>query len=152
MFRQCRTCRCQRQRHADILAATDAKGVGGAAFGGLLTLALLLLGLLFLSVAAVGFVHSKPSAPAELLAVAERDRLASRFAELSDALSRAAEGDLSVNLPVDDLGDEDAERLAMAFDRTLRRLQDLVSEAQSSGDRLARAAQDLRGTAVEQSS
>ncbi|MGZ4604321.1 MAG: methyl-accepting chemotaxis protein, partial [Kineosporiaceae bacterium] len=135
-----------------IVVATGGQGSIGSAAGAV-TVGLVVLGLLLLSLATLSYVRSgRRRQRSQARAMAERDRFAARFAELGVALARAAEGDLGVQLPVDGLGDEGAERLATSFDRTLRQLRDLVADAQASGDQLAQAADELRGMAIEQSS
>ena len=79
----------------------------------------------------------------------ERDVLDTRMQELSEALARAASGDLSVTVDVD-LGDERMTSLAQGFDTTLTHLRALVLQAQVSGDRLAQSATELRATAAQQ--
>jgi methyl-accepting chemotaxis protein len=81
--------------------------------------------------------------------LAERDELDARMQDLSEALARAASGDLSVTVDVD-LGDERMTAVAQAFDTTLTHLRSLVMQAMASGDRLAESAAELRATATGQ--
>jgi hypothetical protein len=79
-----------------------------------------------------------------------RDLLAARLDELVTALRRVAAGDLGVRLPVDELGDTTAEQLAASFEQTLSRLRALVGDAQSSGELLSTAADNMRSIASVQ--
>ncbi|MEO8330371.1 MAG: methyl-accepting chemotaxis protein, partial [Candidatus Nanopelagicales bacterium] len=79
----------------------------------------------------------------------ERDELDARMNDLSEALARAAAGDLDVTFAVD-LGDERMTALAHGFDATLTHLRGLVLQAQASGEKLARSAGELRVSASQQ--
>jgi len=81
----------------------------------------------------------------------ERDQMAARLQDMSQALNQAAAGDLGVTLPVD-FDDARLSTLATSFDRTLTRLRQLVADAQHSGVRLSQAASQLQATASQQAS
>jgi methyl-accepting chemotaxis protein len=100
------------------------------------------------AVLSLRLVHERRAA-AEA-AVNERDRLAGRLDEMSDALSRVAGGELGVRLPVEGFDDENLTALAHAFDETLARLRVLVGQAQVTGDAVARSAAELKVLATEQ--
>ena len=83
-------------------------------------------------------------------AQAERDLLASEVEELSEALMRASEGDLAL-----DLGEGVAERpdalgvLTTSFAHTLANLRELVAQIARGGDQMASSAGTLLATAEE---
>ena len=79
----------------------------------------------------------------------ERDQLTDRMNELTNALDRAASGDLGVTLPVD-FDDEQLAALTSSFENTLARLRTLVAQAQAHSVQLSQAAGQLKATAVEQ--
>ena len=79
----------------------------------------------------------------------ERDHLSARLNDMSQALDRAAAGDLGVRLPVD-FEDEQLTALATSFENTLSRLRGLVAQAQEHGVQLSQAAGQLKATASEQ--
>jgi methyl-accepting chemotaxis protein len=81
----------------------------------------------------------------------ERDTLARQVDDLSQALSRAARGDLAVRLPVD-LTDEAMAALAGSFDETLQQLRELVAQAQRTGGRLSGAAAEMEALSAQQAS
>ena len=123
----------------------------GVAAEGALVWVLLGLGLLLLVVGLVGAVvwwlevrrHRR----------AERRnarRLELRLREMSEALSRVAQGDLAAELPVDRFDDGDLREMASSFDSTLSRLRDLVRQAQQYGTALAQASVELRAGAAQQ--
>ena len=93
-------------------------------------------------------------------AVEQRDQLAAYVAELSGALGRAAEGQLSVPLPrvpADETagaertqdGAEVLDQLSGSLEHTLTGLRDLVEQVRGSGDQLAGSAVQLLRTAQE---
>jgi methyl-accepting chemotaxis protein len=109
------------------------------------------VGLASLCVAIVWFRYNiKGEERRAAAAAAERDRLAERLAAMSVALDRAAEGQLGVRLPVDDINDAATKRLAVSFDDTLKQLRSLVADAQSNGERLNQAAAELRAASGQQ--
>ncbi len=117
----------------------------------------LVLGLLALAVpllvyAAISyFQHGRRVRADQQRMSVERDHLAARLTDMSEALDRAAAGDLSVSLPVD-FEDERMAVLATSFDSTLARLRSLVGQAQDNGVRLSQAASQLRATSTQQAS
>ena len=93
-------------------------------------------------------------------AAKQRDQLAAYVAELSGALGRAAEGQLSVPLPrvpADETagakrtqdGAEVLDQLSGSLEHTLTGLRDLVEQVRGSGDQLAGSAVQLLRTAQE---
>ncbi|MFL6180776.1 MAG: methyl-accepting chemotaxis protein [Actinomycetes bacterium] len=129
-------------------APTVATGVAGSFTP--LIIALFALGIPLILVGLVSAFRSGRRRKAEQERVrAERDLLDARMQDLSDALARAAAGDLSVTVDVD-LGDESMTALAQAFDTTLTHLRGLVTQAAASGDRLAESAAELRAAATQQ--
>ena len=134
-----------------VVASTATVASGVAAAFGPFVVAVLLLGIALLVLGIVLLLRRAAQRRVDQRqADAEHEQLASRMAELNDALARAAEGDLAVRLPVSGLGGSTAEELAVSFDRTLGRLRVLVADAQDSGDLLGRAADDLRTMAETQ--
>jgi methyl-accepting chemotaxis protein len=134
-----------------VVASAAAVASGATAAFGPLVVAILLLGLTLLVLGVVQLARRAARRRDERLhADQEREQLSVRMTELTDALARAAEGDLAVRLPTDGLGGSTAEELAASFDRTLGRLRILVGDAQDSGDMLSRAADDLRAMAETQ--
>ncbi|MFZ0322821.1 MAG: methyl-accepting chemotaxis protein [Actinomycetes bacterium] len=127
------------------------------ATGWLVALTPIVLGLLALAIpllvyAAVSyFRHGRRMRAERERTSVERDHLAARLTDMSDALDRAAAGDLGVSLPVD-FEDERLAALATSFDSTLARLRALVSQAQDNGVRLSQASSQLRATAAQQAS
>ena len=79
----------------------------------------------------------------------ERAVLDARMDQLSEAMARAASGDLDVTFDVD-LGDVRVTALAQGFDATLTHLRTLVAQAQFSGSRLADSAAELRASSTYQ--
>ena len=133
-----------------VVSAAPAIATGlGAAFTPLV-IALLVIGIPLLVFAAVSYILAARRGKRDrLLLQGERDELDARMDELSEALARAASGDLDVTFDVD-LGDERMTALARGFDATLTHLRGLVVQAQESGTRLARSAAELRASAVQQ--
>jgi len=134
------------------LVTASAPSVATGIVGNLTPLVLVLfaLGIPLLVLGVIEAVHSRRSSRREQARVRlERDVLDTRMQELSEALARAASGDLSVTVDVD-LGDERMTALAQGFDTTLTHLRALVLQAQVSGDRLAQSATELRATAAQQ--
>jgi methyl-accepting chemotaxis protein len=83
------------------------------------------------------------------VARAERDELQSRVSELSQILSQAAEGDLTVQLAQAEADHEALELLSGAFAHTLTNLRGLVSQISSGGEQIGAAAGELLATAEE---
>jgi methyl-accepting chemotaxis protein len=77
-------------------------------------------------------------------------RLQTRLAEMSDALSRVAQGDLAAELPVEEFDDGDMRGMAASFDSTIGRLRDLLARAQDYGTALSQASVELRAGAGQQ--
>jgi len=77
-------------------------------------------------------------------------RLQQRLSEMSDALSRVAQGDLATQLPVEEFDDGDLRVMASSFDSTIGRLRDLVGQAQEYGTALSQASVELRAGAAQQ--
>ena len=96
--------------------------------------------------------RSRELAAQRVHAAADRDRLNDRLEEMHVALSRAADGDLAVQLPTDGLGDEQMNNLAESFDRTLARLRELVANSQVTGAVLSASATELQALASQQAS
>ena len=115
-------------------------------------LALLALGLPLLVYAGVSYIRlGRRTRKFRIQTSHERDQLSARLSDMSQALDRAAAGDLAVSLPVD-FEDERLAQLASSFDNTLDRLRSLVAQAQEHGVQLSQASSQLRATAAEQSS
>jgi methyl-accepting chemotaxis protein len=76
---------------------------------------------------------------------AERDDLRSRVAELSDALTRAAQGDLAVSVPADD-GLDTLAGLSRSFNSTVANLRALVDSIRSGGEQITASAAELLET------
>jgi methyl-accepting chemotaxis protein len=83
------------------------------------------------------------------LARAERDELQSRVGDLSQVLSKAAEGDLTVQLATADADHEALELLSGAFSYTLTNLRTLVTQIRSGGEQIGAAAGELLATAED---
>ena len=77
-------------------------------------------------------------------------RLQARLTEMSDALSRVAQGDLAAQLPVEEFDDSDMRGMAASFDSTIGRLRGLLSQAQEYGGALTAASTELRAGAAQQ--
>ncbi|HWA65857.1 MAG TPA: methyl-accepting chemotaxis protein [Mycobacteriales bacterium] len=84
------------------------------------------------------------------MARAERDELQLRVGDLSRVLSKAAEGDLTVELNAAATADHEAlELLSGAFSYTLTNLRTLVTQIRSGGDQIGAAAGELLATAED---
>jgi methyl-accepting chemotaxis protein len=83
------------------------------------------------------------------LARAERDELQSRVSDLSQVLSRAAEGDLTVQLAAIDADHEALALLSESFTYTLTNLRNLVTQIRSGGEQIGAAAGQLLATAED---
>ena len=84
------------------------------------------------------------------LAKAERDELEREVAGLSQALARAAEGDLAVRLDTDEVHVHEAlAALSGAFGHTLGNLRQLVAQIRSGGEQIGASAGELLATAEE---
>jgi methyl-accepting chemotaxis protein len=83
------------------------------------------------------------------MARAERDELQSRVGDLSQVLSKAAEGDLTVQLAGADADHEALELLSGAFSYTLTNLRTLVTQIRSGGEQIGAAAGELLATAED---
>ncbi len=83
------------------------------------------------------------------VARSERDELQSRVAELSQVLSQAADGDLTVQLAGAEVDHEALEVLSGAFGHTLTNLRGLVSQIRSGGEQIGTAAGELLATAED---
>ncbi len=81
---------------------------------------------------------------------AAAERLRERFADMSAALSRVAQGDLGAELPVEQFGEGELREMASSFDQTIARLRGLVGQAQEYGVALAQASVELRAGASQQ--
>jgi methyl-accepting chemotaxis protein len=133
-----------------VTASAPTVATGIAANLTPLIIALFALGIPLIALGLVGAVRSGRRQRSDQQRVrAERDVLDARMQDLSEALARAAAGDLSVTVDVD-LGDERMTALAQAFDTTLTHLRGLVTQAAASGDRLAESAAELRAAATQQ--
>ena len=81
---------------------------------------------------------------------AERDELRERVRHLSEALSRAAEGDLAVEVADDQMSEHDAVgTLARSFNSTVANLRALVDSIRSGGQQITASAAELLTTAEE---
>jgi methyl-accepting chemotaxis protein len=133
-----------------VVASAPAVATGWAAAISPVSVGLVLIALPLLGYALFSYVRlGRRVKRSARLAVKERDRLAQRLDQMAGALEQAADGDLSVALPVD-FDDEQMAALAQAFERTLGRLRDLVAQAQDNGVRLSQAASQLRATSAQQ--
>ncbi|MHB2022366.1 MAG: methyl-accepting chemotaxis protein [Mycobacteriales bacterium] len=84
------------------------------------------------------------------VARAERDALAQRVGELSEALARAAEGDLAVELAGADADTDGAvASLSRSFAHTIVNLRELVAQIRTGGEQIGTAAGELLATAEE---
>lgn len=83
------------------------------------------------------------------VARAERDELQARVGDLSKVLSKAAEGDLTVQLAGADADHEALELLSGAFSYTLTNLRTLVTQIRSGGEQIGAAAGELLATAED---
>jgi methyl-accepting chemotaxis protein len=83
------------------------------------------------------------------MARAERDELQARVGDLSKVLSKAAEGDLTVQLAAADADHEALELLSGAFTYTLTNLRNLVAQIRSGGEQIGAAAGELLATAED---
>jgi methyl-accepting chemotaxis protein len=83
------------------------------------------------------------------VARAERDELQSRVAELSQVLSQAADGDLTVQLAEAEAGHQALELLSGAFTHTLSNLRGLVDQIRNGGEQIGAAAGELLATAED---
>jgi methyl-accepting chemotaxis protein len=79
----------------------------------------------------------------------ERDQLRRTVEELSGALAQAAQGDLSVTVDSELVGQELLSNLATAFDETLGNLRGLVGQVRGGGEQIVAAAVELLATAEE---
>ncbi|MDX6274094.1 MAG: methyl-accepting chemotaxis protein, partial [Frankiales bacterium] len=80
----------------------------------------------------------------------ERDELQSRVETLSDALARAAQGDLATSVESLSMDDhESLSTLSKAFSNTLGNLRNLVDQIRSGGEQIAASAGELLATAEE---
>ena len=115
-----------------------------------LVLALLAMGIPLLAYVLISYIRlGRRHKVLRVETARERDTLSARLDDMSDALDRAAAGDLAVALPVD-FDDDQLSALATSFDKTLGRLRTLVAQAQAHGVQLSQAAGQLRATASEQ--
>jgi methyl-accepting chemotaxis protein len=83
------------------------------------------------------------------VARAERDELQARVSELSQVLSQAAEGNLTVHLAQEDADHQALELLSGAFSHTLTNLRGLVGQISTGGEQIGAAAGELLATAEE---
>ena len=133
-----------------IVASAPVIATGWAAAVSPVCVGLVLLALPLLAYSLVSYLRlARRARRSAARARADRDRLVARMHEMADALDRAANGELAVELPVD-FDDAQLTVLAEAFDRTLGRLRSLVGQAQDNGARLSQAASQLRATAAQQ--
>ncbi len=78
----------------------------------------------------------------------DRTFMVTRVGELSHALGRAADGDLSVSVELRD-DDNELAPLALAFRDTMTNLRELVSQIRSGGEHITASAGELLATAEE---
>jgi methyl-accepting chemotaxis protein len=83
------------------------------------------------------------------VARAERDELQARVSDLSQVLSKAAEGDLTVQLAGTEANHQALELLSGAFAYTLTNLRTLVTQIRSGGEQIGAAAGELLATAED---
>ena len=79
----------------------------------------------------------------------ERDQLQRTVEDLSRALAKAAQGDLSVQVDSETVAQELLAQLATSFDDTLGNLRGLVGQVRTGGDQLVAAAQELLASAEQ---
>jgi methyl-accepting chemotaxis protein len=80
----------------------------------------------------------------------EREQLKATVADLSRALDKAAQGDLSVSIEAEtEVVQESLGQLATAFDETLGNLRGLVGQVRTGGEQIVAAAGELLATAEE---
>jgi methyl-accepting chemotaxis protein len=79
----------------------------------------------------------------------ERIQLKHTVTELSSALAKAAQGDLSVVVETESVSQELLSNLATAFDETLGNLRSLVDQVRGGGEQIVAAAIELLATAEE---
>jgi methyl-accepting chemotaxis protein len=79
----------------------------------------------------------------------ERDQLQLTVLELSGALAKAAQGDLSVRVETEHAAQEQLAVLSTAFDETLGNLRGLVGSIRSGGEQIVASAVELLATAEE---
>ena len=134
-----------------VVGVADPSLTSGTAAESPLVWTLLGLGLILLLVGLVGavlwYLEVRRHRRAERRAAR---RLELRLREMSEALSRVAQGDLAAELPVDRFDEGDLREMASSFDSTLGRLRDLVGQAQQYGTALAQASVELRAGAAQQ--
>ncbi|HEX3900161.1 MAG TPA: methyl-accepting chemotaxis protein [Mycobacteriales bacterium] len=110
---------------------------------------LVLVGLCSLLIALLGSGIASRIERERLRSEEERDELTRAASDLSLALSQAAQGDLSVEVAVDDIRQAELRQIAAAFDDTVARLRGLVRQVRSGGEQIVSAAAELLNTAEE---
>ena len=134
-----------------VVGVSQTAVSSGFAAQGFLTWLLVALGLMLLVAGLVGAAlwirETRARRRAEIV---NARALELRLREMSEALSRVAQGDLAAELPVDRFDEGDLREMAASFDSTLGRLRDLVAQAQQYGAALAQASVELRAGAAQQ--
>jgi methyl-accepting chemotaxis protein len=110
---------------------------------------LILVGLCSPLMALIGSAVSSSLEQQRINSEAEALHLKHTVDDLSRALAKAAQGDLSVRVDADHNTQELLGHLAGAFDETLGNLRNLVSQVRGGGDQIVAAAVELLATAEE---
>jgi methyl-accepting chemotaxis protein len=131
-----------------VLACAIAHDLNKASAG-----PLVLVGLCAPLIALLGSAVSGSLEEQRVASAAERDQLKATVDDLSLALAKAAQGDLSVRVDAEhdthSGTDEQLGRLAAAFDETLGNLRSLVGQVRGGGEQIVAAAVELLATAEE---
>lgn len=134
-----------------VVSTTEPAAVTGLAAQSPLTIVLAVLGLALLVVGLVGAaLWARDVRRRRRAAAASARELRLRLVEMSEALSRVAQGDLAAQLPVESFDEGDLRVMASSFGSTLGRLRELVAQAQEYGTALAQASVELRAGAAQQ--
>jgi methyl-accepting chemotaxis protein len=126
---------------ASVLAGEVAADTSGT---------LLLIGVLFPSIAWFNSTLSAAVWSMRSAAEVERDALTARVQQLAGALERAAGGDLATGVDmVEHEGDEQLHTLSSAFTNTIANLRVLVDQIRSGGEQIGASAGELLATAED---
>jgi methyl-accepting chemotaxis protein len=110
---------------------------------------LLLVSLTFPLISMLGSAVASSLEEQRVRSEGERDRLRATVADLSAALGRAAQGDLSVQVESESVAEELLSTLATAFDETLGNLRNLVGSIRTGGEQIVASAVELLASAEE---
>jgi methyl-accepting chemotaxis protein len=127
-----------------VLATWIAHDLNRASAG-----ALVLVGVGQSLVALLGAAVSSSLEAQRVRSETERDQLRYTVAELSGALAKAAQGDLSAQVVSEHAAQEILAELSTAFDETLGNLRGLVGSIRSGGEQIVASASELLATAEE---